>query len=214
MKQWIITLFLLGFCFFMGCAMPMTAADFQKKRDDALLLDKAHFKKSISIKDDALETNATISTYNGYRIEYRFPLVPVRDPYDSYLRGFINKKTGEKLCQVYTSINYRDTGWRMYRGVNYETPAGPEYAVLTIIDRTVNCDVPSYSYGMCEYSEDMGFNVNLSLLRKLALNYDPSNNTFWRFKQKSHKGPDQLFEIPLSEIAAFIEVMDEYKIRE
>ena len=107
----------------MGTPPPMVT----KEKVDALDLSKDHFKNSISIIDDPSDKVAELNTSNGYKALN-----------DSFLRAFINKKTGEISFQVYIIMCYEGL-WRYYSSVNYEGAHELLSAKLTVFDRDMYC---------------------------------------------------------------------------
>lgn len=100
MKHLIIILFSLAIT---GCATNSREAQIQT----AINLTPEHFKNTATVKDDSLDTIATITTVNGFQ-EKRGLLGIVWD--DNFLRAHINKKTGQTSFQVYQSIYYQSSG--------------------------------------------------------------------------------------------------------
>ncbi len=138
MKHLIIILFILTVT---GCATNSREAQIQT----AINLTPEHFKNTATLKDDSLDTIATITTVNGFQ-EKRGLLSIVWD--DNFLRAHINKKTGQTSFQVYQSIYYQGSGWNFYQTANFETPSGPKSVSATIINRDVDCKNSLYkSFG-------------------------------------------------------------------
>lgn len=86
-----------------GCATVTRESQIQT----ALSLTKEHFKNTTTVKDDPLDTVATITTVNGFQ-EKRGLLGIVWD--DNFLRAFIDKKSGKTSFQVYQVIYYQGRG--------------------------------------------------------------------------------------------------------
>ena len=172
----------------------------------ALNLTKEHFSNTATIKDDALDTTATITTFNGFQ-EKRGLLGVVWE--DDFLRAFVDKKSGKTLIQVYQKLSYRGSGWHFFNTVNYETPTGPQSAQLTIIKRDVDCSGSRYLG--CTYTEQVGFNVDESLFRTIAGKYAPGKLAGWKYKLSAKSGQDYQGTILASEIAGFMEKLDGYR---
>src|ERR1019366_5614853 len=97
-------------------------ADTAVAKDPPILsLSMEHFRDTATLKDDVLDTTATITTEPGF-IEHQGLLRVVT--HDTFLRGFIDKTTGETTTQVYEWITY-DGAWRFYETANFSTLNGP-----------------------------------------------------------------------------------------
>ncbi len=182
-----------------GCATR------QSQLEAYLTLDKEHFRNTVTIKDDSLDTVARFSTVNGFQ-EKRGVLGIMWD--DNFLRGFIDKKTGKRSYQVYNLIQYTGSNWRFYNLVNYEAPGGPRSKELILISRDVNCS--GSRYGGCTYAEHVAFDVDEELLRFVARLYQPGARVAWRYKLVPKRGEDYQDGLLPAEIAGFLQRMDEY----
>lgn len=185
-----------------GCASTTREAQVQT----AISLTKEHFKNTATIKDDSLDTTATITTVNGLQ-EKRGLLGIVRD--DNFLRAFIDKKTGRTTIQLYQVIYYQGSGWKFYQTVNYETPTEPESRPVMIISRDVDCSGSRYSG--CTYTEHVGFDVDEKLLRTIAVGYQPGQPVGWKFKFNAKSGKDYNDGMLTAEVAGFLEAIDAYR---
>lgn len=185
-----------------GCAGTTREAQVQT----ALALTKEHFKSTATIKDDSLDTTATITTVNGLQ-EKRGLLGIVWD--DNFLRAFIDKKTGRTTIQLYQVIYYQGSGWNFFQTVNYETPSGPESRPVTIISRDVDCS--GSRYGGCTYTEHIGFDIDEKLLRTIAAGYQPGQRVGWKFKFNAKSGKDYNDGMLPAEVAGFLEAIDAYR---
>jgi hypothetical protein len=184
-----------------GCATTTKEAQIET----ALGLTKEHFKNTATVKDDSLDTVATITTVNGIQ-EKRGLLGIVRD--DNFLRAVIDKKTGKTSFQLYQVIYYQGSGWNLFQTVNFETPYGPQSKPVTVISRNVDC--AGSRYGGCTYVEHIAFDVDESLLRTIAGNYSPGQRPVWRFKFTAKSGIDSNEGMLPAEIAGLLEKVDEY----
>jgi len=152
--------------------------------------------------DDDLETNAVITTANGFQ-DSTFAG-------DQFYRAFIDKKTGAVAFQVYERITYGDAAWRFYETVNYRTDDGLQSQSVTVINRSVNCEGVSVTR-VCIYTEDVAFEVPEELLRKHAAMYTPNGANSWllRYKSKAGTSVDDGF-LP-AETAGLLMAVDAYK---
>ena len=171
--------------------------------DPSLLsLTMEHFRDTATFKDDPLDAMTTISTENGF-VEHKGPMRMVWN--DEFLRGVIDKKTGQKSFQVYAWITYSGT-WRFYETANYQTTNGPKSVPATQISKEMaNCAV-----GDCTYTERIAFPVDEKLLRQLAAGHVPGKPTIWHYKIIAKTGPDFTGGLSSAEIAGFLAKVDEY----
>jgi hypothetical protein len=171
-------------------------------KDSALLaLTMEHFRDTATVKDDPADAVTTISTENGF-VERKGPMHMVWN--DEYLRGVIDRKTGQKSFQVYASIVYNGS-WRSYETVNYETPTGPRSVpAIQIRKEAANCAI-----GDCQYTERIAFAVDEGLLRRLAAGYVPGKPTMWAHTIIAKAGPNFAGGLSSAEIAGFLAKVDE-----
>ena len=185
-----------------GCATANREAQIQT----AINLSKEHFRSTALVKDDSLDTVATISTVNGFQ-EKRGLLGVVWD--DNFLRALVEKKTGRTTVQLYQVIYYQGSGWNFYQTVNFETTSGPESRPVTIIKRDVDCSASRYSG--CTYVEHVAFDVDEKLLRVVAERYQPGQLAVWRFKFSAKSGKDYNDGMLPAEVAGLLEALDGYR---
>ena len=191
--------------FALGVIITGGTAQAQKPSKQAqrfLALTPADFQSAMTVKDDALDTVARISTEQGYQ-EKRGLLHIVWN--DNFLRAFIDKKSGKTDFQLYQIISY-DGGWRFYETVNYETPTGPESKPVTVIDRSVD---GCRTYG-CSFTEHIAFDVPEVLLRQVAASYTSATPHAWHFKFGSKAGMEFQDGINVAEAAALLDAVDKY----
>lgn len=187
-----------------GCA-----ATFQKREVDRVFsLNVEHFKNTISIQDDGLESVAVISTEKGYSTKHGLLNVVWND---LFLRGFIDKKSGVKSYQVYVALAHRSNNWLTPYQVNYGKPL--KTASAKKIHSDVDCTASKYSG--CTYFEHFTFKPEESELRRIVEKAKPEDfkKATWKLRIKTQGGQDINEFIPLPEVIAFMEVMDSYKPR-
>jgi hypothetical protein len=174
-------------------------------KDPPLLsLSMEHFRDTATLKDDALDTTATITTEPGF-VEHHGLLRVVSD--DGFLRGFIDKKTGAKTLQVYEFITYYGD-WRSYNTANYQTPDGPKSVpAIPIAKEVVDC---SGGVSKCTVVEHVAFIVDESLLRQIAAGYVPGKPAVWLYKLIAQAGPDFEDGFSNAEVAGFLAKVDAY----
>ena len=159
---------LVGPCLAAGVALLCASA--RAEIPNPLSLTPQHFFETATIKDDAMETTAIISTVEGYK-ERRGLLNIVWN--DNFLRAFIDKRSGAVTYQLYQRIYYEARHWRSYDMVNVQTPKGVETRPVTTIGQEVlSCS----GGGDCHFVEDLGFDVEESLLRGLKQAYEANYN--------------------------------------
>ena len=183
-----------------GCATTMT-----EDQVEALVAAQTPetFDQTSIVKNDSLDTIATVSTEPGY--QHRKGLLGVVWD-DNFLRGFIDKKSGKTTIQVYQRITY-EGDWRYYRTVNYETPDGPvSTPVLSISRDVVTCAGSRYSG--CTLSESFAFEVDETLLRTIAERYEPGAMAAWRFKYGAQAAEDWQDGLLPAEVVGFLRALD------
>jgi PDZ domain len=172
-------------------------------KDPALLsLTMEHFRDTATVKDDPAGAMTTISTEKGF-MEHRGPLRMVWN--DEFLKGVIDKKTGQKSFQVSAWITYNG-GWRSYETTEYQTANGPRSVRVTQIRKeAVNCPV-----GECTYTEHLEFPVGEEFLRRLAAERVPARPDIWRYRFVAKAGPDYSGGLSTAEIAGLLAKVDAY----
>lgn len=190
---------------FSGCAGMTSQSQLQTLTN----MTSQNFRDKVSISDDSLDTVATLSTVNGFK-ETRGLLGIVWD--DSFLRAFVDKKTGSTIIQLYQSTTYTSSSWHNYQTVNFETPNGPESAPVTTVKHSVDCSLSKYNDGACNYNEQVVFQVNESLLRTISRHYHPNQMQVWQFKFTAQSGKTFKDGLTGAEISGFMEALDNYRI--
>lgn len=172
-------------------------------KDPPLLsLTMEHFRDAATITDEPRDSMATISTEKGF-VQHTGPMRMVWN--DEYLRGSIDKKTGQKVFRVDAWMTY--TGkWRFYRTASFQTQGGPRsVAAAQIAKEAANCAV-----GDCTYTEHVAFPVDEELLRQLAARRVPGKAEIWPFKLSADSGPDYRAGVSDAEIAGLLAKVDDY----
>jgi hypothetical protein len=196
-------MFLVALCVSMyGCATVSP----QQQVQAAISLTPEHFASTATIKDDPLDTTATINTYNGFQ-EKRGLLGIVWN--DNFLRAFVDKKTGRTTIQLYQVIYYQGSGWNFFQTINYETPNGPTSKPVTVISRDVDCT--GSRYGGCTYNEHLGIELDEAFLRVIAKRYQPGQMAIWQFKLNAKSGQEHKDGMLPAEIVGFLQALDSYR---
>lgn len=163
------------------------------------------FEAAADLRDDGLETIATITTRNGW--QQHDGLLGIVNT-DAFFRAFIDKKSGDARFQVYHAMHYIARHRDSFETVNYETLSGPAAAPLTVIFRSR--DGCRRAEG-CPFDEVVGFDVGETLLRKLAARYVPGEATTWRYRLKAHSGMARDDGFVAAEIAGVLAAVDRYR---
>lgn len=185
-----------------GCA----GVDVKKQANEWAHLTKEHFAKTTAIKDDALETVATLNTINGHQWTID-TFGSVGD--DDFFRAYIDKKSGKVTYQLYRVIRYEDNGWHYYNRFNYESPNGVQSAAAEVITRDVDCSRVTYTK-KCSYEEHVALTLNDEFMRWLAGLYTPAKTIALAYKVSSKSGNEQEDRILTAEAAGLLERVDGY----
>ena len=174
-----------------------------RAKDPPLLsLNMAHFKDTATVTENSKNATTTISTENGFA-EHKGPMRMVWN--DEFVRGVVDKKTGQKSFQIYASIIY-EGNQRSFATATYQTAGGTQSVPVIALSREVtNCAV-----GDCTYTEHIAFPVDEEYLRQLAAGYVPGKPALWHFKLIARSGPAYTGEISNAEVAGFLAKVDEY----
>jgi hypothetical protein len=165
-------------------------------------LDMEHFKDTATVKEDPNDSTATITTEKGY-VDHQGLLRTVWN--DEYLKGVIDKKTGQKSFQVEAWMTYQGR-WRTYQTATYQASNGPKSVPAVQLSKDlVNC-----AAGSCMNVERVEFPVDEALLRQLASGNTPGRPTMWQFKLIGKSGPDYVAGLSSAEVAGFLAKVDEY----
>jgi hypothetical protein len=128
----------------------------------------------------------------------------------SFLRAFVDTRSGEITYQVYTRNQYSGTKYRLYRTAYFQTgKGGSDSAPVVVLSRASEaCD----AYGKCEFREDSGFLVSDAAVRAAAKDYlvDPATASDWKFRLKDKSGDQSDGYLPAAEIAGLLARVDEY----
>ncbi len=165
----------------------------------------AQFQARTTLRDDDLDTIATITTEDGF-IKRR-PLLGMA-PDNVFLRAFIDKRSGRTAYQVYATIRYRGYGWADWQTANYATAAGPRSVTTQRIARVR----ASCSRGTsCARSETVGFRIDRARLGASAALYVSDLNTSWRFKLIAQSGAERPMLLTTAEIAGLLMAVEAYR---
>jgi hypothetical protein len=189
-----------------GCAPTREATKRQ-----VLSLNTQHFKDTIIIKQESSGDVTKFSTLRGYRHEKYLGIGWM----DSFLIGYLNNITGKRYYQVYQFISYQGRGWRLYYRVDYQTPEEIKSKPLISYHRELmNCS----SSRTCTYEEHVVFDIEEALLRQIAARAPETQGkttakgkvSAFLYQLSSKQGHNITYWLLPTEVAALMEVMDEY----
>jgi hypothetical protein len=177
-------------------------ADILPKKTSLPSLDMEHFRDTATVKEDPSDSTTTITTEKGY-VDHQGLLRTVWN--DEYLKGVIDKKTGQKSFKVEAWMTYQGR-WRTYQTASYQGSSGPKSVPAVQLSKDlVNC-----AAGSCMNVERLEFPVDEALLRQLAAVNTPGRPTMWQFKLIGKSGPDYVAGLSSAEIAGFLAKVDDY----
>lgn len=193
-----LTAFLIG-----GCA----AATGQQQLAEAMAVPSSDVAKSVTIKDDALETTAVFSTERVFQ-EKRGLMGIVSE--DQFLRAFLDKKTGKRSYQVYVVLGYKADSWREPFQANFGTPLTTR--PVSRASRTSDCK-DKRKIGGCIRVEHVVFELPESEFRRVVDTATPADlsGKVWVFKLKTKDGKDHAGQILLSEFFALKSAMEQHR---
>jgi hypothetical protein len=185
----------------LGIALVCTTNAVRAEDPPLVSLTMEHFRDTATVVDDAVAGTTTITTEKGF-VSHKGILRSVSS--DEFLKGVINRKTGQKSFQVDASVSYYGR-WRTYGTANYQTAGGPRSLSTMQLGR----DIGACAVGNCLYTEHIAFSVDEALLRQLAEGYVPGNPALWHYKLIPLVGPDYSGELSSAEIAGFLAKIDQ-----
>lgn len=181
----------------------LTQPALARSATDIFRMTPSDFARGVTVRDDALEIQATIDTRKSW----------IESPSDAFLRAFIDKRTGAVTYQLYVSTTYFGD-WRFYDRINYRDENDQvQEAPLIRIDSQPDCASLHYST-RCKLTEDVAFDIPEEIIRRLALAYNPAAPSSWRFKLKGkYQNTDVLNGVVPAEAAALVMAVSAYKTR-
>lgn len=163
----------------------------------------AELEPLVKVQGDGLDPRITVSSYGATQIVSKGWIASTTIE-DSFLRAFIDKKTGAVSAQIYHIASYGGKNWHFYQSATYQAPDGLKETQISRIDSDVNC----YRHG-CAYQEQMVFPIEFSMLEAMAVKFNPANplnGLAYRVFAKSGERIDAA--IPENEIVAFVNVVN------
>ncbi len=192
---------MLAICLLVGCATQA------QKIEEILSLDVDHFRETMSITDDSMETTVVFSTQGGYTEKHGLLKIVWSD---SFLRGYIDKKTGHKRFQVYVVMRHTLGDWAHPYQANYGRPL--RTTDVSKVGSDVDCS-GSDIYGSCKYEEHVVFDIHPDEVLRIWTEATPEDfkTLVWKFRVKNQGTKDYDDGIPLPEMIALVDMMNEYK---
>lgn len=162
----------------------------------------------IKISGDDMDTRITVSTH-GVTAPVSRGLIASRSIENSFLRAYIDKKTGTVSAHIYHIASYGGRGWHFYRRATVETPDG----VKEVEAMRIASDVSCYRGG-CTHYEDIGIPVDFAVFEAAAASYSPYNPIAGlRYRLFGDSG-DRIDEgVPVNEIVAFVDAIKRVQLR-
>ena len=180
--------------------------------EPAPTLDKAHFKQHIITKERDSGKTIVFSTINGFKKD----MVTDRRPWgESYISAAVDKGTGDITYQINTIVKYRSRKIHLYRKVRYDSNGETKFIDATILERKVYCLEPRKTDATrgtrCYPSERVVFTLDQEQITKLSEGYTGDVQAQLRYTMLPRSGPIYLAALYLAEIAALVEVVEEYR---
>jgi len=204
MKTWIFAS-LFGVVVAIGA--DLRAADVPAWAQHMLALTPEDFERTASVKDDALEVVATITTQRGY--QERHGLLQLVGS-DNFLRAFIDKTSGATTYQLYQKIVYDSRVYKYFDTANYQTAAGPRSVRVIDLGRTEECTRTGL-FRSCTRTESVAVPIDEALLATLAAKYTPGVAAGWFFRFKAQSGDDYDGMMSPAEVAGLLAKVADYK---
>lgn len=179
----------------------------QQQVEKALNLDVDHFKQTMQITDDQMETTVAFSTAGGFVQKHGLLGIVWSD---SFLRGYIDKRTGNKTFQCYVALRHTEGNWAHPYQANYGRPLRTEE--VTKVHSDVDCSA-SDLYGSCKYEEHIVFNIHPDEVLRIWMEVTPEDfkDKVWKFRIKNRGTQDYDDGILLPEMLALVETMNDYQ---
>ena len=196
---------LLGLC--LAAGGDGHAADLPAAARRMLAMTPDDFERSASVKDDALELVATITTEPGFQERHGLLRLVFSD---NFLRAFVNKTSGATTYQLYQRIVYYGRLYKYFKVVNYETLGGPKSVEVLDLGRTAECS-RSQLFGGCLRTETVAVPIDESLLKTIATRYVPGAVAGWHFRFKAQSGEDYDGVMAAAEVAGLLAKVADYR---
>lgn len=171
-------------------------------------LSKEGFASNMRVVDDPLETKAKVTSKYGYRMIHSNGVVYD----DNFLRAYIDKSTGETYYQVYDRVYMND--WSFYNQVNYKSGGDVKAQEVVRVSSDVERCSSVRELG-CRLREDIAWKVSRELLDEIAATYTTvADRNIWEYRLKAQQGRDITRMFFAAEVAAFVEAVDDYRVKQ
>lgn len=182
-------------------ALCLTVHTASAKDPKLLSLSMEHFRDTATVKDDLQAGTTTITTEKGFMV-HTGPMRMVWN--DEYLKGVIDRTTGDKSIQVIVMSIYSGNR-RSYRSASFQwANAAKSEPVVQIRTQREACNT-----GECTFTDYIAFDVDEAGLRQIAAAYVQGKPAIWSFKIATTGGPDYSGGLSNAEIAGFLAKMDQ-----
>ncbi len=193
----------------LSVALSLSAcASYKYQTTEQESLSDAHFRDATAVQDGEHDTLVAFTTRPGFE-DKQGPMASVN--VDTFLRGYIDKKTRARTFEVHQLITYTDKKRRNYKTAEFQTARGPKSVGLTLLWSDVECLLTSGKG--CNYQEHIGFRVSERMLRGIAESYDreagKTPSLSLRFVPAS--GDDFQTRIMAAEVKGLLDRMNEYE---
>lgn len=192
-------------CLLAGCASAGT--DYQAyAKSQYAQLSVEHFIKTMTIKDDELETSAQFSTYKGHRPNASGDLYLslVSSPNDEFMRAYIFKDSGKEVYQMYFLL--KSSQWKRPSQINFAAGLGSKPTDRIGIDS--DC-----SGGYCTSYEDVIVNFTKKELQQAVKVLGANSENLLKFRIKGQSGQDYDGSFSVNEIKAILQAVGSYKVK-
>ena len=158
---------------------------------------------AIATTDDALAVVATLDTFKAYFSRGAFT---DRTRSDAFFRALMDKKTGVVVFQLYQTLSYTGEA-RHFKIANYASSAGVQSAPVIYI----STEIPTCTYGLCSFTDDVSVLIPESELREIAAAYRQGSSVPWRYKLRAANGIDWEDRFMPAEAAGLLLAVERYK---
>lgn len=201
LRQMIVTSAALGM---MG-SLSVQAKETSLEKQVRVLLDRlpAALEPLMKVSGDSMDPRITVSSQGVTAVKQTI-LFSSSTVENSFLRAFIDRKTGSVTAQIYHIASYGGTGWNFFETATVETGDGLKEVRLDRIGTDVDCS----RYG-CWHTEDVGVPIGFEALEAAAAKFNPSEparGIHYRLFAQSGQKIDEA--VPGNEIVAFVNVVN------
>lgn len=189
--------------FLAGCST--TSGQLQNQVNEAAKYPVSHFRETLSVRDDALEATAVLSTINGFRQKHGLLGIVWND---AFLRAHIDKANRERTFQVYVIMRHQSGDWLFPYQANFGSPL--QSIKTDKVNSSVDCTFHEYSG--CTYTEQVVFEVPEEELRRYGTApATEEESKLWRFRIKTQAGVNHNDYLFRNEVLGLLEAVDEFK---